>query len=254
MHESGRAKRRLAGIGKIEKDRALLRQRHAIAAGELHEEIMRMLAVDQRRTAVGGLAAAEQQRIAALAHERIERQHRAQAQRARPQRPLAHRHAHAVAEPFAGTARAALMVVDAVDDAMEHPHPIAGHELRALVGRGIRLPARSRRLARHEIGSVHALHRPHRVDLVAHIHARHRIHVHATHGIGRLLGLIGLLRPRGERRQGDDRRQQCPTRCAAARDYHRRHHSSLPITLPASPPEAMYTEAGYSCRAGGVSP
>src|SRR5206468_3999070 len=66
MHERGRTERRLAGQPRIDKHRAALAQRAAVAGGEFHEEIVRVLAIDERR-AVCGLSGLEQQRIAALA-------------------------------------------------------------------------------------------------------------------------------------------------------------------------------------------
>ena len=46
------------------------------------KQVVRVLAVDQGLAAVGGLAGLQQQRIAVLAHQRIGRDHGAQAERA----------------------------------------------------------------------------------------------------------------------------------------------------------------------------
>ena len=56
-----------------------------VAVGErrFHQKIVRVLAIDQGGNAVGRLSRLEQQRIAALAHERIGRDHQFQ-----PQCPL----------------------------------------------------------------------------------------------------------------------------------------------------------------------
>lgn len=57
-----------------------------------------MLPIHERRAAVGGLARLEQERLARLAHGWIERQHRAQSERASARRPLCHHHPVAVHE------------------------------------------------------------------------------------------------------------------------------------------------------------
>ena len=117
-----------------------------------------MLPVDQMRAAVRGLAAREQQRIAALAHERVGRQHRADAERAVAERPLRHPHHHAVDEGLVAAARAALMVVDQVQIAVPHRRPVADLAVNAFVRRGVGNPARARSFSRHGIGAEKALH------------------------------------------------------------------------------------------------
>ena len=89
VHEGRRAERRLARQAGVEEDAALrpdvLRDRRR----QLHEQIVRVLAVDQPVGAVGGLAAGEQQRIAALAHQRVGAEHRLELQRAVAERRAA---------------------------------------------------------------------------------------------------------------------------------------------------------------------
>ena len=117
-----------------------------------------MLPVDQMRPAVRRLAGREQQRIAALAHERVGRQHRADAERAVAERPLRHPHHHAVGERLVAAARAALVVVDQVQIAVPHRGPVADLAVNAFVRRGVGHPARARALARHRIRAEKSLH------------------------------------------------------------------------------------------------
>ena len=117
-----------------------------------------MLAVDERRAAVGGLAGRQQQRVAVRAHERIGRQHRAEAERGIAEIALGHAHQHSGHEEFAATARAALAIIDAVNERVAHQHPIAKHGVNAFVRRGVGQPARARSFARHRIGAEEALH------------------------------------------------------------------------------------------------
>ena len=48
MHEGGRAEGRLAGQAAIEEQAGTIAEAMAVARRQLHEEIVRMLAVDQR--------------------------------------------------------------------------------------------------------------------------------------------------------------------------------------------------------------
>ena len=82
-----------------------------------------MLAVNERGHPVGGLAGLEQKRIAVLAHERIGRDHQADAERTARQLPPRHEHEHAGGEVLGRPARPALVVIDLVDEAMQHAHP-----------------------------------------------------------------------------------------------------------------------------------
>ena len=117
-----------------------------------------MLPVDQVGPAVGRLAAREQQRIAARAHERIGRQHRAQAERAVAERPLRHRHDHAVDERLLAAARPALPVVDQVELRVRHRAPLAVPAVNSFVRRGVGHPACARPFARHPVGAEESFH------------------------------------------------------------------------------------------------
>ena len=65
MHESRRTERRLARKAGVEEDAALWADVLRRRSGQLHEEIVRMLAIDQMVHAVRRFAARQQQRIAA---------------------------------------------------------------------------------------------------------------------------------------------------------------------------------------------
>ena len=75
VHERGRAKGRLAGKPRINKQGLACVEPMRVGGRKLHEKIVRMLAIHQRRCAVGAFARRQQQRIAIGAHERIGRQH-----------------------------------------------------------------------------------------------------------------------------------------------------------------------------------
>ena len=86
MHERRRAERGLAGQAEVDVDVIAIAQRERVSRGELHEQIVRMLAVDERRFAVGGFASLKQQRVAALADGRgLGGEHGAQSQRSQAQ-------------------------------------------------------------------------------------------------------------------------------------------------------------------------
>ena len=105
VHEGRRAERRLAGQPGVEEDAALRPDVLRDRARQLHEEVVRVLAVDQPVDAVGGLAAGEQQRIAALAHQRVGAEHRPELQRAVAERPPGHAHQHAATRSLVVAAR-----------------------------------------------------------------------------------------------------------------------------------------------------
>ncbi len=78
VHEGDGPQRRLARIAGIEEHRRRPADRKAVGARQLHEEVVRMLPVDQGRHPIGGLAGLQQQGITILAHGRIQREHGAQ--------------------------------------------------------------------------------------------------------------------------------------------------------------------------------
>lgn len=157
VHERRRPQRRLAGQAEVTEHRALA-NRDAVGRGQLHECIVRMLAVHQRLDAVGRLAGLEQQRIAVAPHERIERHHRAQAPGARAGGALPHDHEHARHEHLLVAARAALAVVNDIRIAMQHHGPGLAHDVMAFHRRGVRLPAGAGGLARHGLRPERAGH------------------------------------------------------------------------------------------------
>ncbi len=101
------------GIAEIEEGAVALRKAMGIGGGQFHHQIVRMLAVDQRRRAVRRLAGCEQERIAIASHERIGAKHRAEIQRV-GLAEIAPRgaHQHSFEERRVAAARAALIVVD----------------------------------------------------------------------------------------------------------------------------------------------
>ena len=118
-----------------------------------------MLAVDQRRRAVGRLAGLSEERIAALAHRRIEREHRVQAERPRAERAVGHQHRHAFGERLVAAPGSCLVVVDGVDEGLRHDLPFVGSKVQAVERRSVGLPRGSRAVARHRIRAERASHR-----------------------------------------------------------------------------------------------
>ena len=158
MHEGRRAERRLARQAEVDERRAVLAERHAVGGGELHEQVVRVLAVDEMGCAVGRLAGLEQQRIAALALGRIEREHGPQAERSRAGRPVAHQHQHARGEGLVVAARTGLPVVDEVDVAVRHERPGALGQVQTRHRRRLGLPGSAGALARHRVRTQGAPH------------------------------------------------------------------------------------------------
>ena len=131
MHERRGAERGFAGQAGIDEQASILARRHVDPAGHLHEEVMGMLAIDQRE-AVGGLAGGEEVWITPLAHQRIGGQHRSQREvHARADRPRGLDHRHRLDERLVASARAALPGPAAPGIAMHHQHPVAGAEMQA---------------------------------------------------------------------------------------------------------------------------
>ena len=158
MHERRRAERGLSRKAEVREHRALAGKPQAIGHGQLHEEVVRVLAID-KRLAIQRLSRLEEQRVAALADgRRIGREHAAQPEGAGSQRALGHEHEHRRTEELAVAPWAALIVVDHVGEAMEHEHPVFLHEMHPFHGRRVRLPAGARGLALHRVGAVHSLH------------------------------------------------------------------------------------------------
>ena len=133
MHERRRAEGRFAGQSRIHEHRAV-GARDAVRRGQFHEQIVRVLAVDQRRDAVRGLAGLEQQRIA-LAPDgcRLEREHRTRAKSTGAERPRREPHEHVGAEDVVVAARSALVIGDQERGAMEHQRPLAAHRMDRVV-------------------------------------------------------------------------------------------------------------------------
>ena len=71
VHEGRGAKRRFARQAKIEERRVGLRKPVAVGAGKLHEQVVRMLAINQRRPSIRGFSSRKEQRIAVRAHEGV---------------------------------------------------------------------------------------------------------------------------------------------------------------------------------------
>ena len=152
MHERHRTERRFACWTACDREAGLVRDRDSPHAGELHEQIVRMLAVDQRTTAER-LAALKDLCVARFADGgRVEAEHAVQRQQTRSH--LAHQHTHVpvLSHKFLVPTWAALTIECPEQDAVLHGlPPLCGHlhvvvllrlRLRGLGGRwlGLRGP------------------------------------------------------------------------------------------------------------------
>src|SRR6185369_11039863 len=79
MHESGGAERRFGDRTAINEKAAACADLEIEPARKLHEEVVRMLTIDERN-AIRRFPRREQVRIAAMAHQRLQAQHRAKLQ------------------------------------------------------------------------------------------------------------------------------------------------------------------------------
>ena len=112
-----------------------------------------MLAVDQPRLAVGGLARLEQQGIAVAADQRIEREQALEGQFAAAERMLSVEHEMAQHECLGVPARATLVVVDEGGLAMRHHRPAAQHIVQAVMRSAVGLPGGAGGVAGAGIGA-----------------------------------------------------------------------------------------------------
>ena len=130
MHEGAGAKCRLADRAAIEKKPGVLAQIEIHSRRQFHEQIVRMLPVDQR-LAVRRLAGGEQVGIAAAVHRRFEAEHGFQLYPAPACFPCRHQHGHRGRIGLVVAARAGMVGVLRGNAAMSHQHPVAGHDVEA---------------------------------------------------------------------------------------------------------------------------
>ena len=177
VHEGRGAKRRFARQAKIEERRVGLRKPVAVGAGKLHEQVVRVLPINQRSPPVRGFAGRKQQRVTVRTHQWVGRQHRAKAEcSVVAERALRHSHDHTRREGLIAAARTALMVIDAEQVGVAHQHPLVAHEHHPLVRGAVGLPGSAGRFPRHRVWAELPLH-AHAVHLVTAVfHAGHRWH------------------------------------------------------------------------------
>src|SRR5690242_10471959 len=108
MWESDWPERRIAHRSEVKLERRVLAQRAGIVDSKPHDEIVRMLRIDQR-LAECCLAGLEKLRIAPLRNSgRIETEHELEHERAVPQLMASGEHAPTLREELVGTARTGL--------------------------------------------------------------------------------------------------------------------------------------------------
>ena len=165
MRKSDRPERRIAGRRGIDVSDRSVADIHRIFGGKLHEEIMRMLPIDQRLP-MRGLAGLEQLGIAALPEEeRLQAQHRAKHQVSGPELALGDAHEPVRGEELVAAAVAGLHDLASEQRGVVHQHPAAVVEHRHVHRRGCGVGARSRRLLRQKVGHGVVLH----LHLVLHV-------------------------------------------------------------------------------------
>ena len=149
MHECGRTERGFAGRGRVQLDTQGVADRVPVDRRRLHEEIVGMLPIVQRPAAVG-LAALQKKRQRLFAAEggRLRREHASERELSAEQRMRSHAHQPARRCHTTRSAVTPLVVVADGRGVMEHEHPVTGHEVMRVDGRGIRTPAGARSFAR----------------------------------------------------------------------------------------------------------
>ena len=124
VHEGGRPECRLSREAGIEQEAGVGSKVLRNRARQLHDEVVRMLAVDQAVAAVGGFTARKEQRIAVWTHQGVGADHRPQLQGPIAKRAARHSHQHSAGEDLVIAAAPGLMVTDEIHDTMRHQHPI----------------------------------------------------------------------------------------------------------------------------------
>src|SRR5262245_8953824 len=120
---------------------------------------MGMLAIDQVRASIRGLAGGKYERVAIGAHEWIGRKHGAHAESSVADTPLRHAHEHSVHECLVCAARATLVVVNQVEQRVIHRLPFAISGMHAEMWRRVRQPAGTRPFPLYGIWAEKTAHR-----------------------------------------------------------------------------------------------
>ena len=159
VHEGGRSERRLARQADVGVDAVGRRQLARVAGRQLHEEVVRMLAIDQRVDPIRRLARRQQQRIARPAHQGIGAEHGAQVQLGSIGEVAARgAHHHARRKGLCVAPQTVLVVVDEVQQGMAHQRPVADPRVHAAVLAEVRLPGGAGGVAGHGPGPERAGH------------------------------------------------------------------------------------------------
>ena len=130
MHESAGAEGGFANRAAVEEQAGGVAQIEIHPRRQFHEQVVRVLAIDQWR-ALRGFAAGEEVGVALGLHRRLEAEHRFELDAAKAGLPLGHQHGHRGGVDLGVAARAAGMGVLGGDCAVEHQHPIARHDVEA---------------------------------------------------------------------------------------------------------------------------
>ena len=143
--ESWRPEGGIADRRSIERKRGILRQLVIVERGQFHEEVMRMLSVNNW-AAVSRLSLLEQLRVAAARdRRRLQAQHGSPGQSSFAERSLRHWHEPIRGKEFVRATRACLLKFIHENLAVKHQHPLALVMHDHFERRGVRLCIGSRR-------------------------------------------------------------------------------------------------------------
>src|SRR5215213_6751347 len=125
MHKRVWPERGLAGVSGINKPACTIANRHGVARAQLHEQIVWMLAIDQRLAFVSFTGLEKQRRAAWRKREWLSAQHTAQLEGPRAGAPDGRRHKPVCRLKLSHTSWSTL-AIDARDEVvMKHQQPLA---------------------------------------------------------------------------------------------------------------------------------
>src|SRR5215212_7460538 len=153
MHECTWPKRGLAGIATVHKPARAFADGHRVVRAQLHEEIVRMLAIDQRFAFVCLTSLEEQGRAARWKRKWLSAEHAAQLKCSRTRTPDGRRHEPVCRFKLRHSSWSTLAIDACYEVVMKHQQPLAGLLVQHRHRGRIRLPrgARAHSTHRHEV-------------------------------------------------------------------------------------------------------
>src|SRR5215213_1092151 len=153
MHECTWAKRGLARIATVHKPARAFADGHRVVRAQFHEEIVRMLAIDQRFALVRLTCLEEQGRAAGWKRKWLSAEHAAQLEGSRTRAPYRRRHEPVCRFKLRHASWPTLAIDARYEVVMKHQQPLAGLLVQHRHRARIRLPRRARTHSthRHEV-------------------------------------------------------------------------------------------------------